>query len=85
MNQLIISDLDCYQDTNSKIQGSGLTPIKVEGIQVSIVAGVESLVVTQFPDYAGTAYIAGAAISAGQGNSESLISFIDLNIYGPIF
>lgn len=83
MNQLIVNELDYYQDTNFKIQGAGLDPIKVEKFNVSILAGVDTFVVTQFPDYAGTAYVAAAAISAGQGNPESYLSYIDINIWGP--
>jgi hypothetical protein len=74
MNQLIINDLSFCHDKISGIEGAGLTPINLERLNlerlnVNISVGVTSLVLTQFPDFAGTAFGAAAAISASRGTA----------------
>lgn len=69
MNQLIINDLSFCHDKISGIEGAGLTPINLERLNVNISVGITSLVLTQFPDFAGTAFGAAAAISASRGTA----------------
>jgi hypothetical protein len=77
MSPLIINDLSFCHDEVSGIEGAGFTPINLEQLNVSLSVGLASLVLTQFPDFAGAAFGAAAAISASQGAT----SYADQNIF----
>jgi hypothetical protein len=85
MSQLTIKDLSLYQEefSETKTLGGGswnpIPPIftRLEKLDVSVRVGVSSRVLSRFPDTAGTAFVAVAAVGAGQG----AFTFIDRNIF----
>lgn len=90
MSQLTIKDLSFYHnnllDTQSLEGSNGNSPfpfsIQLEDLNISIDVEVFGLVFSEFPNIAGTAFIALAAVSAGQGASTYLNWNIQLSSNG---